>query len=63
MDTDYRITYTIERRQDSAADFVEIGFGSTAGEGSIDAALYHVQSDIQNRQWETEPGMPTPADA
>lgn len=59
----YRITYTIERREDGEADFTEVGFGSTAGDESIDAALYHAQSDIQNRQWETTDGMPEPVDA
>ena len=56
---EFRITYTIERR-DSAGAFTEIGFGSSAGDSTLDAALYHVQSDIQNRQWETSPGMPDP---
>jgi hypothetical protein len=56
---DFRITYAIERRDD-AGDFTEIGFGSSAGDPTVDAALYHVQSDIQNRQWETSPGMPEP---
>lgn len=60
---EYRISYTIERRGDGAADFTEIGFGSSANAPTIDTALYHIQSDIQNQHWETLPGMPEPADA
>jgi hypothetical protein len=56
---EFRITYTIERR-DSNGDWAEIGFGSSAGDATLDAALYHVQSDIQNRQWETSGDMPEP---
>ncbi len=59
----YRITYTVERRQPGDDDFTEIGFGSTVGVADIDAALYEVQSVIQNRHWETIDGMPDPADA
>jgi len=58
----YRINYVIERADDDSSDYAEIGFGSIAGDGTIDAALYQVQSDIQNRQWETSEGMPDPAE-
>ncbi len=61
--TRYRVTFAIERQQDGEDDFTEVGFGSSTGEPSIDAALYYVQSVIDNRQWETSQGMPDPADA
>lgn len=60
---EYRITYTIERRPDSAADFTEIGFGSSHAAGTVDAAAYDVESQIQNRMWETDGGMPVPSEA
>lgn len=60
---EYRINYTIERRKEGTSDFVEVGFGSSANDVTIEGALYHIQSDIQNQQWETSPGMPEPADA
>jgi hypothetical protein len=58
----FRITYSIERRQPGDADFTEIGFGSTSANNTVDGALYAVQSDVQNRQWETREGMPEPED-
>jgi hypothetical protein len=58
--TEYRINYTITRRQPGAEDVTEIGFGSSTGDRDIDGALYEVQSDVQNFQWETEPGQPDP---
>ncbi len=62
---EYRIEYAIQRKRvgDDIFEFVEIGFGSSGHESDIDAALYAVQSDIQNRQWETTDGMPEPGDA
>lgn len=59
---EFRITYTIERRRPGDDDFTEIGFSSTGAHGTVDGALYNAQSDIQNRQWETSPGMPDPAE-
>ncbi|MDG4791960.1 hypothetical protein O7626_39800 [Micromonospora sp. WMMD1102] len=59
-ETEYRITYTIERRERGASDFTEIGFGSSHATGTVDAAAYDVESQIQNRQWETGDGMPDP---
>ena len=56
---EYRIEYVIQR-SDDGDEFHEIGFGSSGTWGNVDAALYAVQSDVQNRQWETEPGMPDP---
>ena len=65
-DYEYRIEYTIQRGAVSstgfAEDFKEIGFGSSGGWVDVDAALHAASSDIQNRSWETEPGMPDPED-
>jgi len=63
MSTEFRISYVIERRMPGEGDFAEIGFGSSGAWGDIDGALYTVQSDIQNRQWETTDGMPDPDEA
>ncbi|MFI2663235.1 hypothetical protein [Micromonospora carbonacea] len=63
MTAEYRINYTIERRLPEEADFTEIGFGSSGTWSDVDAALYSAQSDIENRQWETEPGQPDPNEA
>jgi hypothetical protein len=59
---EFRITYSIERRQPGENDFTEIGFSSTGASGTVDGALYQAQSDIQNRLWETHEGMPDPGD-
>lgn len=56
----YRIEYTIQQADDGG-DYREIGFGSSGSWETVDAALYAVESDVQNRQWETEPGMPDPS--
>lgn len=58
--TEYRIEYTITRRRPGNDDFTEIGFGSTHADDDIEVALYEVQSDVQNFQWETAPGHPYP---
>lgn len=59
----FRIEYVIQRAPSWEGEYEEVGFGSSGGWNTIDAALYAVQSDIQNRQWETEPGMPSPEEA
>lgn len=64
-DYEYRIEYTIQRGKVSedtgfADEFEDIGFGSSGGWQDVDAALHAAGSDIQNRSWETEPGMPGP---
>ena len=63
---EYRIEYTIQRGEVSgtgfADDFEEIGFGSSGSWQDVDAALHAASSDIQNRSWETEPGMPEPGE-
>lgn len=60
--SEYRITYIIERRPGNETDFTEIGFGSSTIAATVDDALYYIQSDIQNRQWETTARMPEPKD-
>ena len=61
--TEFRIEYTIQRMDEGDEDFVDIGFGSSGGWSTINAASYAVESAIQNRSWETEPHMPDPEDA
>jgi hypothetical protein len=58
-ETEYRIDFTITRRQPGEDDFSEIGFGSSSPDTDIDGALYAAQSIIQNGQWETWPDQPT----
>lgn len=56
---EYRIKYTIQRAPIDSDEWEEVGFGSSGGWNSmdaVDAALYAVDSYVQNRQWETEPG-------
>jgi hypothetical protein len=60
---EFRIEYTIQRSDDDSGEFYDIGFGSSGGWSDIDAALYAVDSDVQNRMWETEGDMPDPHDA
>ena len=57
---EYRIEYAIQRSEDGEEDFTEIGFGSSGAWQDIDAASYAMESDIQNRRWETKPGQPDP---
>jgi hypothetical protein len=57
---DYRIEFSIQRRADGEDDFTEVGFGSSGGWGTVDAAAYEAESIIQNRIWETGEGMPDP---
>lgn len=59
---DYRIDFTITRRMPGDGDFTEIGFGSTAAWTSLNQAASDVDAIVQNREWETSPGMPDPAD-
>jgi len=61
--TDYRIEFTIQRRGEGDADFTEIGFGSSGSWSSLAGALYEVESIVDNQAWETQPGMPEPAEA
>jgi hypothetical protein len=59
---EYRIDYTILRRQPGEADFTDVGFGTSNSWSSIDQAMHIVHSDVQNRLWETEDGMPDPSE-
>ncbi len=60
--SEFRIEYTITRRRDGNPDFVEVGFGSSGAWGDLNQCAHIVSSAIQNRDWETEPGHPDPAD-
>lgn len=59
-ETEYRIEFSVQRRLPGDDDFTEIGFGSSGGCGTVDAAAYAVESIVQNRIWETSSGMPDP---
>lgn len=60
--SEFRIEYTIQKSTGEDDEVEEIGFGSSGDSSGIDEALYDIDSDIQNRLWETEPGMPDPDD-
>lgn len=60
MTAEYRIDFTITRRQDGEDDFTEIGFGASCASDTVNGAVYEVESIIQNRIWETTEGMPDP---
>lgn len=63
MSFEYRIEYTIQRRDTAGdEDFEDIGFGSSGAWDTVDQAEHMLGSDIQNRCWETEPGMPDPSE-
>jgi hypothetical protein len=47
-----RITFEIQQVDDEG-DYIEIGFGASGACSDVEAALYEVQSIIQNEQWET----------
>ena len=63
MSAEFRIEFTIMRRRDGEEDFTEIGFGSSGAWSEVDQAMYMASSTVQNREWETSPGMPEPRDA
>jgi len=58
--TSYRIEFSIQRAEDDGGDYEEIGFGTSFSHAIIDAALYDVDSIIQNDMWETSGDMPEP---
>lgn len=59
--TAFRIEYSIQRSiDDDEQEFEEIGFGSSGAWDDLEAAAHMVGTDIDNRQWETQPGMPDP---
>lgn len=57
---DYRIEFSLQRREEGDGDYTEIGFGSSGSCASPADAAYAVESNVQNRMWETSPGMPEP---
>jgi hypothetical protein len=59
-DVMYQIDYVVRRRRPCDPDFVEIGFGTSAGWSNIAGASYAIETDIERRQWETTDGMPDP---
>lgn len=56
----FRIQYTLSRSTDGET-FTEVGFGASSDSSTIADAIYAVQSDIQNQNWETTAGMPEPS--
>lgn len=58
----YRMDFSIQRAGDEGGDYEEIGFGASFSRETIDAALYDVDSIIQNDMWETSGDMPEPKD-
>ena len=60
---EYRIEFTIQPRDSNGGDFEDIGFGSSGAWGDLDTAAHMVNSAVQNREWETGPGMPDPTEA
>jgi hypothetical protein len=59
---DYRIDFTIQRREEGDEDFTDIGFGSSGASSDPAAASFEVDSIVQNYGWETEGAMPDPLD-
>jgi hypothetical protein len=59
-DGEYRIDYTITYRGPEDDDFREIGFGASTARATVDEAADEVAAFVQNRLWETDPGMPEP---
>jgi hypothetical protein len=57
---EYRIDYTITRREEDDDDFTEIGFGSSGAWDSPNMCAHMMSSDIEHGQWETSTGMPEP---
>jgi hypothetical protein len=52
----YRIDFTIYRND------VEVGYGASTPERSVNDALYALSSIVENRLWETTRDMPDPYD-
>lgn len=61
--SEYRVDFSITRRQGGEDDFTEVGFGSSGGWSTVDQAAHIAQSMVENREWETSAGMPDPVDA
>lgn len=58
--TEYRIEYSIQRRNEDEDDFTEVGFGSSGAWGSVAQCAHMLSADIDHRTWETSDGMPDP---
>lgn len=52
MVSEYRIDFSIMRREEGEEDFSEYAFGSTWAESSIYAAGYMALSAIQNEEYD-----------
>ena len=58
--SEYRIEFSIQRRDEGDEDFVEVGFGSSGARSDVDQAAFEVNSAIQNGDWETSGAAPEP---
>jgi hypothetical protein len=59
-ETEFRIEFTITRRQPGEDDFTEIGFGSSGAWPDLTACTHMIDSAVTNGEWETESGQPDP---
>jgi hypothetical protein len=57
---EYRIEFSIQRREEGEDDFTEIGFGSSGAWSTLAACTFSIDSGVTNGEWETTPGMPDP---
>jgi len=62
MSMEYRIEFSINRRDAGEDDFTEIGFGSSGAWSSVNQASHMAASAIECREWETTRGMPNPSE-
>ncbi|WP_341856403.1 hypothetical protein [Brachybacterium sp. GPGPB12] len=49
---DYRIDFSIMRREEGEEDFSEYAFGSTASSETIQEAGFDAYAAIQNEEWD-----------
>lgn len=59
-ETEFRIEFTITRRQPGEDDFTEIGFGSSGTWSDLAVCTHMIDSAVTNGEWETESGQPDP---
>lgn len=59
-ESEYRIEFSTQRREDGDPDFTEIVFGSSSSWRDIDSCTHDVSSGVSNGEWQTESGMPDP---
>lgn len=50
--TDYRIDFSIMKREDGEEDFTEFAFGSTMSSSTILEAGFDAHAGIQNEEWD-----------